>query len=478
VQSLPAVARRLAAAAALALLAAGCAGERHAAVEHPQARASGAAVFSSAGCGGCHTLAAARSNGTRGPNLDQLKPDAALVARQVRIGGNGMPSFAGRLSTTQIQQVAAYVARSAKATPLVAQSFGAIAADFEPDGRTVDSCGHDWRCYEQAFGDLAYYHGARSALREFARDIPLIPEVRQDCHLISHAIGAGAYVRYRDPGKAFVAAGSLAMTCSSGFYHGVLQRALHGVDATQIARVARTVCASRAASSTPFVHSQCVHGLGHGLLIYTAYDLPRALRTCDSLPVRVDQQTCTGGVFMENFTTSLGIRSPWLRQKDPIFPCDAVAEKDKLYCYLILTAHLLDVTDGSWRQTIAWCRKAEPAWVTTCFESLGRDISGRTLQVPRAVLRLCALAGDMQGHCVYGAVRDVTAMDAGAGRAVKLCRLAPDELTAGCYRGIGAVLGTLSQTPASRRASCRTAVAQRWWTACFRGAGALAAPAA
>jgi len=31
---------------------------------------SGKAVFASAGCGGCHTLAAAGSSGTTGPNLD------------------------------------------------------------------------------------------------------------------------------------------------------------------------------------------------------------------------------------------------------------------------------------------------------------------------------------------------------------------------------------------------------------------------
>ena len=332
---------------ALALGLAGCgSGGSHVA----SASRSGASLFTSAGCGGCHTLAAARTSGTRGPDLDQLKPDTALVARQVRIGGNGMPSFAGKLSTGDIQRVAAYVSRSTKDSPVAMQSFGSIAADFRPDDRQVSGCGHDWRCYEQAFGDLAYYRGARAALQAFTVAIGRIPEVRQDCHLISHAIGAGAYVRYRDPGRAFVAAGALAMTCSSGYYHGVLQRALHGVDASQIARVARTVCASRAATSTPFVHAQCVHGLGHGLLIYTAYDLPRALRTCDGLPVRSDQQTCTGGVFMENFTTSLGIRSPWIRRGDPIFPCDTVAAKDKLYCYLILTAHLLDVTNGSWTQ--------------------------------------------------------------------------------------------------------------------------------
>ena len=37
---------------------------------------SGKEVFASAGCGGCHTLAAAGSSGTTGPNLDDAKPSA------------------------------------------------------------------------------------------------------------------------------------------------------------------------------------------------------------------------------------------------------------------------------------------------------------------------------------------------------------------------------------------------------------------
>jgi mono/diheme cytochrome c family protein len=72
---------------------------------------SGAEVFASAGCGGCHTLAAAHANGNVGPNLDELKPSVATVARQVRAGGGGMPSFAGELSPAQIQAVAQYVVR-------------------------------------------------------------------------------------------------------------------------------------------------------------------------------------------------------------------------------------------------------------------------------------------------------------------------------------------------------------------------------
>ena len=74
--------------------------------------AAGEAVFASAGCGGCHTLEAAGSSGNVGPNLDEAKPDQALVIDRVTHGKSPMPSFAGQLSEKQIQDVAAYVVDS------------------------------------------------------------------------------------------------------------------------------------------------------------------------------------------------------------------------------------------------------------------------------------------------------------------------------------------------------------------------------
>ena len=72
----------------------------------------GKAIFASAGCGGCHTLKAAGSSGTVGPNLDVLKPTEPRIAHQVEVGGGPMPSFKGTLSPKQIQDVAAFVATS------------------------------------------------------------------------------------------------------------------------------------------------------------------------------------------------------------------------------------------------------------------------------------------------------------------------------------------------------------------------------
>jgi mono/diheme cytochrome c family protein len=71
--------------------------------------AAGKQVFASAGCEGCHTLKDAGSNGKVGPNLDQAKPSYALVVDRVTHGKGGMPSFKGRLSDKDIQNVAAYV---------------------------------------------------------------------------------------------------------------------------------------------------------------------------------------------------------------------------------------------------------------------------------------------------------------------------------------------------------------------------------
>jgi mono/diheme cytochrome c family protein len=76
----------------------------------------GSSVFASGGCGGCHTLAAAHSSGTVGPNLDQLKPDYRAVTAQVTNGGAAMPAFKSKLSAKQIADVSAYVVDSTGGT--------------------------------------------------------------------------------------------------------------------------------------------------------------------------------------------------------------------------------------------------------------------------------------------------------------------------------------------------------------------------
>jgi mono/diheme cytochrome c family protein len=91
---------------------------------------TGEQIFTAAGCAGCHTFSPAGSNGTIGPNLNDLKaaatkyakgqtpeeyvqesivkPDAFLVPGF----GNAMPSFEGRLTDKQIQTLVEYLLNS------------------------------------------------------------------------------------------------------------------------------------------------------------------------------------------------------------------------------------------------------------------------------------------------------------------------------------------------------------------------------
>lgn len=61
-------------------------------------------------CGSCHTLSAAGTSGTRGPNLDDTALDAAAIEGIVRDGTGGMPAFGEDLSDDEITAVAEYVA--------------------------------------------------------------------------------------------------------------------------------------------------------------------------------------------------------------------------------------------------------------------------------------------------------------------------------------------------------------------------------
>jgi mono/diheme cytochrome c family protein len=84
---------------------------------------TGEQIFTAAGCGGCHALAKAGTNGTIGPSLDDLASAAqgspeefvresvldpdAMVAEGFQAGV--MPSFEGKLTDEQIQALVQYL---------------------------------------------------------------------------------------------------------------------------------------------------------------------------------------------------------------------------------------------------------------------------------------------------------------------------------------------------------------------------------
>src|SRR3546814_2161320 len=60
-------------------------------------------------CAVCHALSDAGSSGAIGPDLDELKPDAARIKKVLQEGMGVMPSFANSMDEASMDAIAAYV---------------------------------------------------------------------------------------------------------------------------------------------------------------------------------------------------------------------------------------------------------------------------------------------------------------------------------------------------------------------------------
>src|SRR5262245_34578779 len=175
-------------------------------------------------------------------------------------------------------------------------------------------------------------------------------------------------------------------------------------------------------------------------MITTGYDLPLALDVCDRLDGEWETSSCNGGVFMENMSTAYGFRSSWLRDDDLVYPCNAVAEEDKLTCYQLVTSRIVEAIGLDRERAAEICAGVERGWVSSCCESYGRDVAGQTHRDPEKILELCAVARPYGGEdeCISFAALDVLGNDPSGRQAVGLCSRAEDAVVrSGCVRGVG-----------------------------------------
>jgi hypothetical protein len=345
-----------------------------------------------------------------------------------------------------------------------------VAGKFKPDGTKLADCSSQ-TCTEQAFGNIAFRRGSKAALALFRARYGDFSD--PGCHRVAHRIGSASLARnHGDVAKTFAEGSS---DCFSGYYHGVLERSLLSVesyDPDALGNTVRGLCTGVQSTLSMWLAYQCLHGLGHGLMITTGYHLPRSLQVCDRLSTPWETTSCNGGVFMENIAKFYGVTSRWLKDDDLLYPCNSVVEADKIKCYEIATSRILPNVGWNWTTASEICASAEKGWALTCFRSLGRDVSGAAHQKPAEVKRLCAFARPYGGEvaCIGGAAW------AGAGnfmsgkRAARLCRAVTGEARTVCYYRIGSVMVLYGPTPAKREADCRgIATEERYVEACVQG---------
>lgn len=357
----------------------------------------------------------------------------------------------------------------------ISGNFHPIAGNFRVDDTRLSDChGGNYPCYEQAFGNLAFREGPRPALKLFARRMATSGSVRVDCHRIAHTIGSASLARYHGNVARTFSEG--AATCASGYYHGILERAFVGLGTVaELSSAARRLCSGGGIRPYGFLDYQCNHGLGHGLMLQSGYDLPTALSVCHGLATHWNEVSCTGGVFMENLDTRFGFRSRWVRAHEPLYPCTSVKVRYRRSCYLRVTSHVLQTNGRDWAATARTCARVAPRWSRYCFRSLGRDAAGLNGYRADRILATCGLAGARAADCLYGAARSDGDRFASPLQASRLCAAAAIADRAACYSGMGITVGLLNPTSAARRSAC-AALAPGYLRACAQAARAEVAP--
>jgi mono/diheme cytochrome c family protein len=77
-----------------------------------EAAPAGAGIFVETGCGSCHTLEAAGTDGTAGPNLDEAAADESAEEIRAAIGDHP-DDFESQLSEEDLATLASFVAENA-----------------------------------------------------------------------------------------------------------------------------------------------------------------------------------------------------------------------------------------------------------------------------------------------------------------------------------------------------------------------------
>lgn len=299
-----------------------------------------------------------------------------------------------------------------------------------------------------------------------------------NCHNVAHKAGRFSYEIYKE--KAFK---ECSAECHSGCYHGATEAYFKENGTANLTENLNVICSSELNS---FFSHQCLHGIGHGLMAWTSYELFDALESCDILERGHD--SCYTGVFMENIVGGLESEASKTEQEvlaghftkylssDPQYPCNDpdLADKYKPSCYFLQTSRVLQMFPGDFQKVAEACSDAPESYRRQCFQSMGRDAGGNFHGNPAGAIDACSKApkGTPRIDCIMGASQDTFWDPSGQGAAVNFCALVDDKAEKdACYRTIIsrapevlldeaslAAFCTIVEDP--YRAQCRTMVEQ------------------
>ncbi len=286
----------------------------------------------------------------------------------------------------------------------------------------------NFNCWEERFAQTVREDSPKVAFADMRKEYETSEFMQSNCHQLVHVIGRTAAERYTDVIAAYNEGDNF---CWSGYYHGVMEKVIQQIGYANIQAQINQICQPARQQEYSFYHYNCVHGLGHGLMLINDNQLFDSLKNCDGLEGTWQQEGCHGGVFMENVMSEINPNheTTFFKADDPLYPCTAVEDRYKTQCYLMQTSHALNVLSRDYNKVFELCSGVPGEYANICYQSLGRDISGNSVSSATTTKQLC-----MQGkstaareNCIIGAVKDFISYHHSDKQGLELCNSLEDE---------------------------------------------------
>jgi hypothetical protein len=287
-------------------------------------------------------------------------------------------------------------------------------------------------CYREYFRSIMEDQGADVAVAEIAELAATDEFVGLDCHQITHDLGQDAVEFYGDLGRVLSFEGS---ACWSGYYHGAVETEMSGLDDEALLAAVPTVCDEAATDRYSFSHYNCVHGVGHGLMLRFDGDLWTSIPYCETYPESDlwERRSCIGGAFMQNIVSAQEGENATLRDDDLMYPCTELEGTYREECLGMQTSWVLYKLDYDYAGGFAVCNGLDPVSASTCYKSMGRDISGGSRKNVQWVVETCDLGDEAyRQQCIVGASLDAVYDDHDTARADELCALVDERWRVAC----------------------------------------------
>ena len=264
----------------------------------------------------------------------------------------------------------------------------------------MQSAGLSSAAYDEALHQLLTLvdtQNPRAALDVLRQKSATDSAFASSCHPLAHAVGREAFKKYKSFSTAMQYQDEV---CNSGYEHGVIESDF--LEATNITAKMQSVCAGT--GSGGYQAWECFHGVGHGVMYYTANDLPKALGLCDTYTSTFARQSCMNGAFMENFNSDLAMHpTQYVKASDPFYPCPEEPDADKTACYDYAPTYYLTLHPQQYQQALAWCTNAESAHQADCIEGVGGQAMKDHILEPQLVESVCASGASWETTaCIAG----------------------------------------------------------------------------